>query len=166
VTAPGRAPAAHVLPPDLARYLAGPDGVVQRIRLGAYAWCERDGAVLLTRISPEGPGAGEWTLPGGGLDFGEDPADGAVREVHEETGYEVALGELLGIRSEVLEATATISGHRLHVVQIVYRGTVTGGELRVEVDGSTDLAAWVPLGDLDALPSVELVRFARRATGR
>jgi 8-oxo-dGTP diphosphatase len=165
VTAPGRAPVGHALPPDLARYLAGPDGVVQRIRLGAYAWCERDGAVLLARISSEGPGAGEWTLPGGGLDFGEDPADGAVREVREETGYDVALGTLLGLRSEVLEPRATLSGHRLHVVQVVYRGTVTGGELQVELDGSTDLAAWVPLGDLDALPSVELVRFARGAAG-
>ena len=27
-----------------------------------------------------------WTLPGGGIDFGEHPADAVVREVHEETG--------------------------------------------------------------------------------
>jgi 8-oxo-dGTP diphosphatase len=166
VTAPGRAPGGPRLPPGLAHYLAGPDGVVQRIRLGAYAWCERDGAVLLTRIAPGGPGAGEWTLPGGGLDFGEDPADGAIREVREETGYDVVLGEVLGIRSEVLEPARTISGHRLHVVQVVYEGSVAGGELQHEFEGSTDLAAWVPFPELDALPSVELVRFARRAAGR
>ena len=154
------------LPPSLAKYLAGPDGVVQRIRLGAYAWCEQDASVLLTRIAEAGPGAGEWTLPGGGLDFGEDPADGAIREVREETGYDVAIGDLLGIRSDVLEPAETISGHRIHSIQVVYAGTIAGGELQHEFEGSTDLAAWVPFADLDALPSVELVTFARRAAGR
>ena len=119
VAAPGRAPDVATVPPELARYLAGPDGVVQRIRLGAYAWCERDGAVLLTRISPEGPGAGRWTLPGGGLDFGEDPADGAIREVREETGYDVVLGRLLEVRSAILEPAETVSGHRLHTLSLI-----------------------------------------------
>lgn len=154
------------LPASLARYVLGPDGVVQRVRLGAYAWCERDGAVLLTRVSPDGPGGGLWTLPGGGLAFGEDPEAGAIREVREETGYEVAIGPLVGIRSDVLEPGRTISGHRVQVVGIVYRGGVVGGELAQAFDGSTDLAAWVPLADLDALPSVELLAWARQALGR
>ena len=38
---------------------------------------------------------GRWTLPGGGLDFGEDPRDGALRELAEETGYIGELDELL-----------------------------------------------------------------------
>jgi 8-oxo-dGTP diphosphatase len=148
------------------RHLLGPDGVIQRVRLGAYAWCERDGAVLLTRVSPHGPGGGLWTLPGGGLDFGEDPQDGATREVREETGYAVALGELVGIRNDVLEPAETISGHRVQTVGLLYRGTITGGELATEFEGSTDAAAWIPLGDLDALPSVALLAWARRTTGR
>ncbi len=122
--------------------------------------------MLLTRVSPDGPGGGLWTLPGGGLDFGEDPEAGAEREVLEETGYRVALGELLGIRSDVLEPAQTISGHRVQTVGIVYRATVTGGELQVELEGSTDAAAWVPIDQLDALPSVDLLAWARRTTGR
>ena len=157
---------APVLPRGLAKYFAGPDGIVQRVRLGAYAWCERDSAVLLTRVAAQGPGGGLWTLPGGGLDFGEHPGAGAVREVLEETGYDVALGELLGIRSDVLEPAQTISHHRVQTVGIVYRGTVTGGELRQEYEGSTDLAAWVPFAELDALPAVDLLAFAREAAGR
>ncbi len=46
----------------------GPDGVVQRVRLAAYAWCEADNVVLLVRIAPGYPGEGRWALPGGGLD--------------------------------------------------------------------------------------------------
>jgi ADP-ribose pyrophosphatase YjhB (NUDIX family) len=150
----------------LAKYFSGPDGAIQRVRLGAYAWCERDGAVLLTRVSLHGPGGGLWTLPGGGLDFGEDPAAGAIREVREETGYRVELGDLVGIRSGVLEPSQTISGHRVQTVGIVYRGRVTGGELLAEFEGSTDAAAWVAFDDLDALPSVDLLAWARRAAGR
>ena len=154
------------LPRWVGRYFTGPDGAVQRVRLGAYAWCERGGAVLLTRVSPDGPGGGLWTLPGGGLDFGEDPAAGAAREVLEETGYEVGLGDLVGIRSDILEPGQTISGHRVQTVRIVYRGEVTGGELLTEFEGSTDLAAWVPLAGLDDLPSVDLLAWTRRTVGR
>lgn len=153
-----------VLP--LPRHFLGADGEIQRVRLGAYTWCEEDGRVLLCRIIATGPGAGMWTPPGGGVDFGEDPADGVLREVEEETGLAIRLGGLVAIRSAVLEPAETISGHRVQTVGILYRGTVTGGTLRDEPDGSTDTAAWIPLGDLDALPAVELLTWARRAVGR
>lgn len=150
----------------LHKYFQGRDGVIQRVRLGAYAWCRRDGSVLLTRVSAKGPGGGLWTLPGGGLRFGEDPAVGVAREVREETGYEVELGALLGIRSDVLEPGQTISGHRVQTVGIVYLGTVSSGELLEEFEGSTDAAAWIPLDDLESLPSTDLLTWARNAIGR
>ena len=45
-----------------------------------------------------------WTLPGGGLEPGEEPEHAARREVREETGYQVAIEELLGIHSRVIPA--------------------------------------------------------------
>ncbi len=140
--------------------------IVQRTRLAAYAWCEANGAALLVRIAPGYPEPGSWTLPGGGLDFGEDPAEGVLRELTEETGLAGRVDALLGIRSGILEPDATPSGHRLHVVGIVYRVTVTGGELRDERDGSTDHAEWIPFDRLDAMPLVEVVQSARGWTGR
>jgi 8-oxo-dGTP diphosphatase len=147
------------LRPDIKRVL-GPDGIVQRVRLAAYAWCERDGAVLLTRIALDGPGGGLWTLPGGGLDFGETPVDGVIREVAEETGLAAEPGRLLGVRSAVLEPAETISGHRIQTVGLLYLGRITGGELRNETDGSSDLARWVPVEDLAELPKVDLLAWA------
>jgi ADP-ribose pyrophosphatase YjhB (NUDIX family) len=152
--------------PSVPKHLLGPDGAIQRVRLAAYAWCERDGTLLLTRVSNEGPGGGLWTLPGGGLDFGEEPEAGATREVLEETGFTVALGALVGIRSVVLEPAQTISGHRVQAVGIIFLGTITGGGLASEFEGSTDAAAWIPIDELDALPSVDLLTWARAATGR
>jgi 8-oxo-dGTP diphosphatase len=40
-----------------------------------------------------------WTTPGGRLEVHESPADGAVREVLEETGYQVVIHELVGVYS-------------------------------------------------------------------
>lgn len=37
----------------------------------------------------------EWELPGGKLELGEDPPDCVVREISEETGWQVSIGPLL-----------------------------------------------------------------------
>ncbi|MEO1088763.1 MAG: NUDIX domain-containing protein, partial [Acidobacteriota bacterium] len=52
-----------------------------KTRLAAYAVIVEDNRLLLCRISPQIPAhAGKWTLPGGGLDFGETPEAAVVRE--------------------------------------------------------------------------------------
>jgi ADP-ribose pyrophosphatase YjhB (NUDIX family) len=161
------APAASVpVIADTRHGTVGPDGVVQRVRLAAYAWVERDERVLLVRIASTDPGAGHWTLPGGGLDFGEDPADGVLRELREETGLTGTVGALLAVRSVVLDPATTKSGDRIQAVGLLYRVEADAGDLVMEVDGSTDLAAWVPFAELDALPVVPLGRWARTAAGR
>jgi ADP-ribose pyrophosphatase YjhB (NUDIX family) len=145
---------------------SGADGVVERVRIAAYAWVERDDAVLLVRISPGGMGAGQWTLPGGGLDFGEEPELGVLRELTEETGLDGRVEGLLGVRSAMLAPEQTKSGHRIQNIGVLYRVAVTGGELRNEVDESTDLAAWVPFAEVGELPAVPLIAWARAQAGR
>ena len=121
--------------------------------MAAYAVVVRAEEVLLARwTSPRGP---EWTLPGGGLDFGEDPADAAVREVREETGYTVRLEDLLFVNS--FRRVLPDAPVDFHAIQIVYTATVVGGELCHEIGGSTDMAAWHPIADVRALTRVQLV---------
>ena len=122
-------------------------------RVAAYAVVARAKEVLLARwTGPRGP---EWTLPGGGLDFGEDPADAAVREVREETGYTVRLEGLLFVNS--FRRVLPDAPVDFHAIQIVYTATVIGGELCHEIGGSTDMAAWHPIADVPALTRVQLV---------
>jgi len=127
-------------------------------RVAAYALVVRDGAggeeVLLTRNSGRGPHPGWWTLPGGGIDHGEDARDALVREVHEETGLDCAPGEVLEVGSTHFEGTAP-SGRRedFHALQLVFDATVSSGDPQVlEVDGTTDDAAWVPVSALGQEP--------------
>ena len=133
----------------------------RRQRVAAYVVVGRADDVLLARwTGPRGP---EWTLPGGGLDFGEDPADAAVREVREETGYTVRLDRLLFVNSFRRDfPDAPID---FHAIQIVYAGTVIGGDLCHEVDGSTDMAAWHPLAEVQELTRVPLVDLGLTAAG-
>lgn len=126
------------------------------LRAAAYAVIVRDGALLMSHW-----GEGDrWTLPGGGLEPGEDPADAVVREVFEETGYRASVVHLLGISSRVIPAEVRIRGTGdLHTLQIVYEAEVMGGELTAELDGSSDDARWVPLDEVESLPHVEHVDF-------
>ena len=145
--------------PALRRFI-GPDGVLQRVRLAAYAWSEDDHRVLLCRIREGQREGGRWTLPGGGLRFGEDPVEGVLRELGEETGLEGRVQALLGVHSAVLQPGETATGHRIHTVGILYRVAITGGTLRDEADGSTDLARWVQPSEARGLPVVGLVSWA------
>ena len=133
--------------------------VEQRTRVGAYVVIVRDGAVLLVRFA----GSGRWTLPGGGLDHGEDPRDAAVREVEEETGLRIALGELIGIDSARWDRSHDGSPIDLHALRILYTGEVVGGVLRDEADGSTDKAEWVPLSEVPERPRTSLVAIGLAA---
>jgi ADP-ribose pyrophosphatase YjhB (NUDIX family) len=101
-----------------------------------------------------------WTLPGGGLEPGEDPEHAVRREVREETGFRVSLDGLLGIHSRVIPASNRLNAEStepLHTLRIVYRAHVTGGRLRNELDGSTDRADWFALTDVRRLQKVKLV---------
>ena len=56
----------------------------------------RDGRVLLIRRAQE-PLKGQWSIPGGHLEWGETIAHAVARELLEETGLEVRVGELLEV---------------------------------------------------------------------
>jgi 8-oxo-dGTP diphosphatase len=122
----------------------------KRQRLAAYALVLRDDALLLARNSARGPRPGTWTLPGGGVDHGEPPADAVAREVREESGLEARIGALLGVHDEHFTGTAPHGREEdFHGVHLVFEAEVGVGEPEVQdAAGTTDSVAWVPLAQV------------------
>jgi 8-oxo-dGTP diphosphatase len=134
------------------------------MRVAAYAVITDGDRVLLAHWNDARRAS--WTLPGGGLEPGEHPADAAVREVFEETGFHVELDGVIGVDSHVIAARDRLHGTGpLQALRIVYRAHVVGGALRNEVDGTTDEAAWFALADVAQLPRVALVDTAFAIAG-
>jgi len=143
------------LPPSLPHYTE------YDTRLAAYAVIRDDQDRILLALWNEAEER-RWTLPGGGVELDETVEDGAVREVREETGYDVRLDGLLGVDSYVFgpDQRSNGSGRALKAVRVVFAATVTGGELTAEVDGTTDEARWIPIADVPDLPRVSVVDVA------
>ena len=103
----------------------------------------RDGAgrlLLVRRARP--PQAGAWTLPGGRVEPGEDDATALAREMVEETGLLVQVGELVGSVRRPGPAGSVFDIHD-------YACAVVGGVLVAGDDASE--AHWVGAGELAAL---------------
>ena len=130
-----------------------------RVRVAAYAMVrdERE-RVLLCHIHPS-VGVGDvWTLPGGGLEFGESPRHAVLRELEEETGFIGEIDRLVEVDDRVF--TSRNGADRMHAIRIVYDVRIVGGSLRDELDGSTDTCRWVAPEEALRMRLGELARHA------
>ena len=135
--------------------------VVERRRpvvgVGAVIFMD-DGRVVLVKRRHE-PLAGQWSLPGGGLELGETLEAGAAREVLEETGLVVDVGPVIEVFDRILMDEHEQVGY--HFVLVDYLCRPRGGAL---VAGS-DVDA-VTLADPRALGPYRITDKAQAVIAR
>ena len=105
----------------------------------AGAMILREGRLLLVKRGVE-PFRGWWDIPGGFLQPGEHPAEGAAREVLEETGLRVAIGDLVGTYVDEYGEGGK------YTLTMYYMAGVVDGEARAGDDAVA--IEWFSLGEL------------------
>ena len=111
------------------------------------------GRVLMPRRADNGL----WALPGGGMDLTESVPQAAVREVREETGYDIEITGMVGLYTDARHIIAYTDGEVRRQFNICLTGRITGGALSIS-DESTEVR-WVPRNEVKQLPMHETQRL-------
>jgi 8-oxo-dGTP pyrophosphatase MutT (NUDIX family) len=119
---------------------------------------DADGRVLLGRRSD----TGNWGLPGGIIDPGEEPADAAVREIYEETGV-IAIPEAL-VAVSVSGVVTYPNGDVVQYLEVLFRCRAAGGTARVNDSESVEVS-WQALDSLPDLDARTLRRISQATAG-
>lgn len=102
---------------------------------------EKDGKILLVKESgKKRADAGKWNHPAGWLEVGENPIDGAKREVQEETGHEFTPTNVLGIYSFVVKASK-VQKETHHPIKIIFLGKISDEKIR-ELEDDVSETKW------------------------
>lgn len=101
-----------------------------------------------------------WALPGGGHELGESIADAVVREVKEETGYDVEVDALTGTYTNPGHVMAYEDGEVRQQFSIAFTAHVTGGEARTSSESKE--VTWVAPHEAAELPMHPSMRMRLR----
>lgn len=114
------------------------------------------GRVLLQRRAD----SGNWALPGGAMDAAESLTDSVIREVKEESGFDIEVTGLVGTYTDPRHIIVYSDGEVRRQFNICYTARIIGGELTIS-DESTEIRFVAP-GDLDGLPMHRTQRLRLR----
>ncbi|MEO6785588.1 MAG: NUDIX domain-containing protein, partial [Chthoniobacteraceae bacterium] len=127
---------------------ASSDYVPALYALSAVVYAERGDEILLLQRAEGSAMAGQWFLPGGMVEPGELPEEGARRELREEAGVEIDGDlEIIGCYPMYVYGYETL--------QVSFRGRVAAGD--VTISHEHDGARWVKASDMRAVLADDVI---------
>lgn len=127
-------------------------------RPATYVVLIKDDSVCLLKAKN-----GDYDLPGGAVELGEDPKTAAIREVKEETGLDIDEPTLLGVESSLFRA-AHSDDRSYHSLLMYFQCTKHAGNISNQgfdeyEKQHMELAEWVPIANLDEIKVGSTVDF-------
>jgi ADP-ribose pyrophosphatase YjhB (NUDIX family) len=114
---------------------------------------DRKNRILLQRRSD----SGNWALPGGTMDIGESLAESAMREVKEETGFDVQINRIVGVYSDPGHVFAYDDGEVRQQFSICLACTIKGGSLQISSESTAvEFFAFEDVTDIQMHESIRI----------
>lgn len=130
--------------------------------VGVGAVVQRGRRILLIRRANE-PGRGLWSIPGGLVEVGETLREAARREVEEETGIKVKIGELLDVTENIIvDENGRV---KFHYVLIDFRAEPASGDEKLTPSSEALEARWFTPEEMKGLPLTRTVRRLLKKMG-
>jgi 8-oxo-dGTP diphosphatase len=134
-------------------------------RPATYGVVVKDGKILLSKQFGD-----KYDLPGGGLDLGETPEEGVIREVKEETGIDVKNPKFIHMVNSYFYSDHALK-EAYQCIMMYFICEYAGGKLSTEGFDEwekqyAEMAEWLPLDQLDELgiaSSVDYRPFIKEA---
>lgn len=104
----------------------------------AYVLLFDKGEQNVLLVKNKGGGPSYYTLPGGAVEQGETLQEAAIREVKEETGFEVQLDGIFTVSEAFFEER----GH--HAIFFTFIGKIIGGEITILFPEEIEKVTWMP----------------------
>lgn len=117
---------------------------------------DSQGCVLMQRRAD----SGNWALPGGAMEADESLTDSVIREVKEESGFDIEVTGMVGTYTDPRHIIAYSDGEVRRQFNVCYTARITGGELTISVE-STEVRFVAP-AELDRLPMHRTQRLRLR----
>lgn len=124
----------------------------QAFLVSQKAFIRKEGKLLLLHCPPwekKKTWNNNWGLPGGYIEFDEDPASGLIREVKEETNLDIRVGNPVGVSKVNYDGFIFKDGsvRTLTIIQIGYDVEILGGEIKLSEEH--DDYVWVNSSELN-----------------
>jgi ADP-ribose pyrophosphatase YjhB (NUDIX family) len=100
---------------------------------------DHGGRILLQRRTD----SGNWAMPGGGMEMNESLTDSVIREVKEESGFDIEVTGIVGTYTDPRHIIAYTDGEVRRQFNICYTARITGGELTISNE-STEIRFVAP----------------------
>ena len=130
-------------------------------RPSAYGIVIREGKILLSKQFGD-----RYDLPGGGVDLGESPEEGVIREIKEETGIDAIKPKLVGTENSFFQSSHSKENKSYQCILMYFVCEYAGGELSVDVFDEdeqeyAELAEWIPIAGIDGLNLASTVDYRK-----